>query len=53
MLSENPKLQMGDIIGVRGRYAGLIAGGEDVVGAEVDEPRVRDVEIEVADIHVG
>ena len=51
--SENPKLQMGDIIGVRGRYAGLIAGGEEVVGTEVDEPRVRDVEIEVADVHVG
>ena len=51
--SDNPKLQMGDVIGVRGRYAGLIAGGEKVVGTEVDEPRVRDVEIEVADVHVG
>ena len=51
--STNPTLQMGDVIGVRGRYADLITGGEKFVGTEVDEPRVRDVEIEVADVHVG
>ena len=51
--SDNPKLEMGDIIGVRGRYVDLIIGGEKVVGIEVDEPRVRDVEVEVADVHVG
>ena len=51
--ADNPKLEMGDVIGVRGQYAGLIAKGADVVGAEVDEPRVRNVEVEVADIHVG
>ncbi len=51
--SENPKLEMGDIIGVQGRYAGLIERGEKVVGSEVDEPRVRDVVIEVADVYIG
>jgi putative transport protein len=51
--SDNPALQMGDIIGVRGRYDGLIEKGEAVVGVEVDEPRARDVEIQVADLIVG
>ena len=51
--SDNPKLAMGDIIGVRGGYGELIAGGEKIVGIEVDEPRVRNVMIEVADVHVG
>jgi putative transport protein len=51
--ADNPKLEMGDVIGVRGPYANLIASGEKVVGTEIDEPRVRDVEIEVADVHVG
>ncbi|WP_233496477.1 aspartate:alanine exchanger family transporter [Corallincola holothuriorum] len=51
--STNPTIQMGDVIGVRGRYANLIAKGEDKVGTEVDEIRARDIEIEVADIHVG
>jgi putative transport protein len=51
--ADNPKLEMGDVIGVRGQYAGLIARGEKIVGAEIDEPRVREVEIEVADVHVG
>lgn len=51
--SDNPKLELNDIIGVRGRYADLIIGGEKFVGAEVDEPRVREVMIEVADVHVG
>jgi putative transport protein len=50
---DNPKLEMGDVIGVRGQYAGLIERGEKVVGTEVDEPRVRHVDIEVADIHLG
>jgi len=51
--SDNPKLEMGDVIGVRGRYAGLMARGEKIIGTEVDEPRVRNVMIEVADVHVG
>ena len=51
--SDNPTLQMGDVIGVRGNYAGLIEKGEASVGAEVDEPRARNVEIEVADVIVG
>jgi putative transport protein len=53
LAADNPKLEMGDVIGVRGRYAGLIERGENVVGTEIDEPRVRDVEIEVADVVVG
>ncbi len=51
--SENPKLEMGDIIGVQGHYAGLIERGEKVVGTEVDEPRVRNVVLEVADVYIG
>jgi len=51
--SDNPALQMGDVIGVRGHYDGLIEKGEAMVGAEVDEPRARDVEIQVADVIVG
>ena len=51
--TDNPTLQKGDIIGVRGRYEGLIGVAGAVAGSEVDEPRARDVEIEVADIHVG
>ena len=50
---DNPTLQLGDVIGVRGRYEGLISKAPDVAGQEVDEPRARDVEIEVADIHIG
>jgi putative transport protein len=50
---DNPALQMGDIIGVAGRYADLISKGTEVVGTEIDEPRARKVDIEVADIHVG
>jgi putative transport protein len=51
--SDNPKLAMGDIIGLRGEYGELISGGEKFFGIEVDEPRVRNVMIEVADVHVG
>ena len=51
--SDNPAIQMGDVIGVRGRYDALIERGEKSVGSEVDEPRARDVEIEVADVIVG
>ena len=50
---DNPTLQMGDIIGVMGPYEGLISKGEKVVGNEIDEPRARQVDIEVADIHMG
>ncbi|MCG9786229.1 transporter [Vibrio mediterranei] len=51
--SENPTLQLGDVIGVRGEYGALIKEGEADIGNEVDEPRARNVDIEVADIHVG
>lgn len=51
--ADNPQLQLGDIIGVRGDYHTLIKGGESSVGIEVDEPRARNVDIEVADIHLG
>jgi putative transport protein len=50
---DNPSLQMGDVIGVAGRYGDLIAKGTEIVGTEVDEPRARKVDIEVADIHMG
>ena len=50
---DNPKLQMGDVIGVAGRYGSLISAGTQVVGAEVDEPRARNVDITVADVYVG
>jgi putative transport protein len=50
---DNPSLQMGDIIGVAGEYGRLISIAQGVVGTEVDEPRARQVEIEVADLHVG
>ncbi|MFC5077120.1 Aspartate/alanine antiporter [Vibrio thalassae] len=51
--SKNPTLQLGDVIGVRGEYSALIKEGEADIGNEVDEPRARNVDIEVADIHVG
>ena len=50
---DNPSLQIGDVIGVAGRYGDLVAKGTEVVGTEVDEPRARKVDIEVADIHMG
>jgi putative transport protein len=50
---DNPSLQMGDIIGVAGRYGDLVGKGTEVVGTEVDEPRAREVDIEVADVHIG
>lgn len=51
--ADNPTIAMNDIIGVRGNYHVLIEGGTQVVGTEVDEPRARNVDIEVADIPVG
>lgn len=51
--ADNPILQINDIIGVRGSYHALIEGGSKEVGAEVDEPRARNVDIEVADLHLG
>ncbi|WP_298772661.1 transporter [uncultured Shewanella sp.] len=50
---DNPKLQLGDIIGVRGQYHQLIAESESHIGTEVDEPRARNIDIEVADLHLG
>ncbi|GIU19663.1 MULTISPECIES: aspartate:alanine exchanger family transporter [unclassified Shewanella] len=50
--ADNPKLALGDVIGIRGDYNVLIADGE-AVGREVDEPRARNVDIEVADVHLG
>ncbi len=51
--SDNPTLELNDVIGIRGEYRVLIAEGEADIGNEVDEPRARNVDIEVADIHVG
>ncbi|MGR2665422.1 aspartate:alanine exchanger family transporter [Vibrio campbellii] len=51
--SQNPTLALNDVIGIRGEYRVLIAEGEADIGNEVDEPRARNVDIEVADIHVG
>jgi putative transport protein len=51
--SDNPTLQMGDVIGVAGRYGELVAKGSDIAGTEVDEPRARRFDIEVADLYVG
>ncbi|MCG9553129.1 transporter [Vibrio sp. Isolate31] len=51
--SYNPTLELNDVIGIRGEYRVLIAEGEADIGNEVDEPRARNVDIEVADIHVG
>ncbi len=50
---DNPVLELGDVIGIRGRYEELIAEEPDIVGTEIDEPRARDVDLEVADIHIG
>ncbi|CAH6874203.1 Transporter [Vibrio chagasii] len=51
--SDNPTLELNDVIGIRGEYRILIAEGEADIGNEVDDPRARNVDIEVADIHVG
>ena len=51
--ADDPTIQMGDIIGVRGRYEVLIEGAANWGITEVEEPRARDVEIEVADVIVG
>lgn len=51
--SDNPTLELNDVIGIRGEYRILIAEGEIDIGKEVDEPRARNIDIEVADIHVG
>ena len=51
--SQNPTLALNDVIGIRGEYRVLITEGEADIGNEVDEPRARNVDIEVADIHVG
>lgn len=50
---DNPTLQMGDVIGIMGRYGALLSKGTEVVGTEIDEPRARMIDIEVADIHMG
>lgn len=51
--ADNPTLQLNDILGVRGNYHVLIENAEATVGVEIDEPRARNVDIEVADIHIG
>ena len=51
--ADNPTLEMNDIIGIQGFYGRLITKGAEIVGSEIDEPRARDVEIEVADVVVG
>ncbi|PKF61573.1 transporter [Psychromonas sp. psych-6C06] len=49
---DDPKLKMGDIVGVIGDYS-LLLKGDKTLGHEVSDPRARMVDIEVADIHVG
>nr|WP_038133478.1 transporter [Vibrio breoganii] len=49
---SNPKLKMGDVVGIMGDY-NLLLKGSDALGREVADPRARMVDIEVADIHVG
>ena len=51
--ADNPALRMDDVIGIAGRYGDLIAKGGEAIGTEVDEPRARAIDIEVADIHIG
>jgi len=51
--ADNPSLELNDIIGIQGLYSDLITKGADRVGSEIDEPRAREVEIEVADVVVG
>ncbi len=50
--NDDSVLKIGDIIGIMGEYSDLLKESE-VTGNEVDEPRVRSVAIEVADIHIG
>nr|WP_307722278.1 transporter [Vibrio inusitatus] len=49
---ENPTIKLGDIVGVAGDY-NLLLKESSQVGNEVDEPRARMIDLEVADIHVG
>jgi putative transport protein len=51
--SENPTIQKGDIIAVRGDIGELIEKGEKIVGPESTDPLARNVPIEAADIRVG
>ncbi|TFH90288.1 aspartate:alanine exchanger family transporter [Vibrio ouci] len=51
--SENPSLALNDVIGVLGEYHVLLSAEASDVAHEVDEPRARNVDIEVADIPVG
>jgi putative transport protein len=53
LASDNPTIQQGDIISVRGDVHRLIERGEKVVGPESDNPLARDVPIEVAEVRVG
>ncbi|MDR9827071.1 transporter [Vibrio sp. FNV 38] len=49
---DNPKLKLGDVVGLVGDY-NLLLNNASKLGKEVDEPRARMVDIEVADIHIG
>ncbi len=51
--TENPTIQKGDIIAVRGDIGDLIEKGEKIVGPESTDPQARNVPIEAADIRVG
>lgn len=51
--SENPTVQLGDIIAVAAQATMLIEGGTKAIGPEVDEPQARNVEVEVAELVIG
>ncbi|MCB2009814.1 MAG: hypothetical protein R3C70_02810 [Geminicoccaceae bacterium] len=52
-LAETLRIEHGDIVTVRGDVDKLIFGGESTIGPEVDDPRARDIDIEVADLRIG
>ncbi|WP_204263024.1 TrkA C-terminal domain-containing protein [Methylobacterium sp. BTF04] len=52
-LTSNPTLRKNDIVAVRADVHDLILKDGELIGPESDDPLVRNVPIEVADVHVG
>lgn len=52
-LTKDPALRKGDIVTVRGDIHDLILTDGQLIGSESDDPRARNVPLEVADVHVG
>tara|TARA_R110000824_G_scaffold156883_1_gene330195 strand:+ start:2679 stop:3074 length:396 start_codon:yes stop_codon:yes gene_type:complete len=52
-LTKDPALRKGDIVTVRGDIYDLILTDGQLIGSESDDPRARNVPLEVADVHVG